>query len=408
MKNTTVYTPKNGFSKWLDQRLPVIRMAQEGFITYPTPRNLNYWWTFGGILSFFLVLQIITGIVLAMHYTPHVDHAFDSIEHIMRNVNYGWLLRTLHANGASMFFLAVYMHMFRGLYYGSYKAPRELLWILGMVIYVLMTATAFFGYTLPWGQMSFWAATVITNLFGALPWVGEAITQWLWGGFAVGNPTLNRFFALHYLFPFLIFAVVVLHVWALHITGNNNPMGITARQGQDTLPFHPYYTAKDGFALAVYCLLFFYFVFYAPDVLGHPDNYIKADPLVTPPHIVPEWYLLPFYTILRAVPSKLGGVLALFGAIFILFLLPWLDRSKVRSARFRPMYRQFFIIFVLVCLGLGYLGAKPPEGMYLVAGRILTLYYFAHFLIIIPLLGHKEKTLTPGSSITQPVKDTPS
>ena len=303
MSGESTYNPSNGFTKWMDSRLPILRLAHDSFIDYPTPKNLNYWWTFGGILTFCLVTQIITGIILAMHYTPHVDFAFNSVEHIMRNVNYGWLIRYIHANGASMFFLAVYIHIFRGLYYGSYKAPREVLWILGVIIYLLMMAAAFLGYVLPWGQMSLWGATVITNLFGAIPLIGENVAIWLWGGYSIDNPTLNRFFSLHYLIPFLIFGVVILHIWALHVPGNNNPVGISVKGKQDTVPFHPYYTVKDGFALTVFIILFAYFIFFAPNVLGHADNYIQANPLVTPAHIVPEWYLLPFYAILRAVPK---------------------------------------------------------------------------------------------------------
>ena len=400
MSGESTYQPNNGFTKWMDSRLPLLRLAHDSFVDYPTPKNLNYWWTFGGILTFCLVTQIITGIILAMHYTPHVDHAFNSVEHIMRNVNHGWLIRYIHANGASMFFLAVYIHIFRGMYYGSYKAPREGLWILGVIIYLLMMAAAFMGYVLPWGQMSLWGATVITNLFGAIPLVGDSIAIWLWGGFSVDNPTLNRFFSLHYLIPFLIFGVVILHIWALHVPGNNNPVGISVKSEQDTVPFHPYYTVKDGFALVVFMILFSYFVFFAPNVLGHADNYIPANPLVTPAHIVPEWYLLPFYAILRAVPDKLGGVIAMVGAIFILFVLPWLDTSKIRSARYRPLFKQFFLIFVVNCLVLGYLGAMPAEGVYITLARICTIYYFAHFLIILPLLGLVEKPREIPESIS--------
>ena len=400
MSGESTYQPNNGFTKWMDSRLPLLRLAHDSFVDYPTPKNLNYWWTFGGILTFCLVTQIITGIILAMHYTPHVDHAFNSVEHIMRNVNHGWLIRYIHANGASMFFLAVYIHIFRGMYYGSYKAPREVLWILGVIIYLLMMAAAFMGYVLPWGQMSLWGATVITNLFGAIPLVGDSIATWLWGGFSVDNPTLNRFFSLHYLIPFLIFGIVILHIWALHVPGNNNPVGISVKSVQDTVPFHPYYTVKDGFALVVFMILFSYFVFFAPNVLGHADNYIPANPLVTPAHIVPEWYLLPFYAILRAVPDKLGGVIAMVGAIFILFVLPWLDTSKIRSARYRPLFKQFFLIFVVNCLVLGYLGAMPAEGVYITLARISTIYYFAHFLIILPLLGLVEKPREIPESIS--------
>jgi ubiquinol-cytochrome c reductase cytochrome b/c1 subunit len=403
MSGHSTYQPQSAFMKWMERRLPIAGLVHSSFVAYPTPRNLNYWWTFGGILSFMLAAQIVTGIVLVMHYTPHDTMAFNSVEHIMRDVNYGWLLRYLHSNGASMFFIAVYIHMFRGMYYGSYKEPREVLWILGVIIYLLMMATGFLGYTLPWGQMSFWGATVITNFFTAIPLVGETVTTWLWGGFAVGNPTLQRFFSLHYLLPFVIAGVVVLHVWALHVVGQNNPAGIEPKGDKDTVPFTPYATIKDSFGMICFVLFFAYFVFYIPNYLGHADNYIPANPAVTPAHIVPEWYYLPFYAILRAIPNKLMGVIALFASILILAFLPWLDASKVRSARYRPLFRQFFWIFVAVCLGLGYLGAKPAEGGYVIASQILTVYYFAHFLIILPLLSRFEKTKPLPNSISESV-----
>jgi len=397
------YQPQNAVMKWIERRLPIGGLIYESFVAYPTPRNLNYWWTFGGILSFMLCVQLITGIVLAMHYTPHVAYAFTSVEYIMRDVNYGWLLRYLHANGGSMFFLAAYIHMLRGMYYGSYKEPRELLWILGVILLLLMIVTGFMGYVLPWGQMSFWAATVITNLFSAIPGIGEAVVSWLWGGYSVGNPTLNRFYALHYLMPFVIIGVVVLHVWALHVVGQNNPTGIEPKSAQDTVAFTPYATAKDSFLMVVFCILFAWFVFYLPNYLGHPDNYIPANPAVTPTHIVPEWYYLPFYAILRAIPSKLAGVAALGAAIVVLAFLPWLDTSRVRSANYRPLYRQFFWIFVVVCVGLGWLGSKPAEGGYVIASRVLTAYYFVHFLIILPLLGLFEKTKPLPNSIAESI-----
>jgi ubiquinol-cytochrome c reductase cytochrome b/c1 subunit len=403
MSGQSTYQPKNPILKWIEHRLPIGGLIYSSFVAYPTPRNLNYWWTFGGILSFILVVQFITGIVLAMHYTPHVDLAFKSVEHIMRDVNYGWLLRYLHANGASMFFLAAYIHMFRGMYYGSYKDPREILWILGVILLLLMIMTGFMGYVLPWGQMSFWAATVITNLFSAIPGIGEAIVAWLWGGYSVGNPTLNRFYALHYLLPFVIAAVVALHVWALHVVGQNNPTGIEPKSDQDTVAFTPYATVKDSFLMVVFCILFAWFVFYVPNFLGHPDNYIPANPAVTPTHIVPEWYYLPFYAILRAIPNKLMGVSALGASIVILAFLPWLDTSKVRSANYRPLYRQFFWIFVIVCVGLGWLGSKPAEGGYVIASRIFTAYYFLHFIIILPLLGLFEKTKPLPNSISESI-----
>ena len=403
MSGSSSYVPKSAFMKWFESRLPIVGLIHSSFVVFPNPRNLNYFWTFGGMLAFMLVSQIVTGVVLAMHYTPNAELAFDSIEHIRRDVNFGWLLQPLHAVGASMFFIAVYVHIFRGLYYGSYKAPREILWILGVIIFLLMMATAFMGYVLPWGQMSFWGATVITNLFSAIPLVGEPIVTWLWGGYSVDNPTLNRFFALHYLLPFMIAGVVVLHIWALHIPGSNNPVGISVKSSKDTLPFHPYFTVKDGLALVLFCILFAWFVFYVPDYLGHADNYIPANPAVTPAHIVPEWYFLPFYGILRAIPSKLGGVIAMFAAIAILAFLPWLDTSKVRSANYRPIYRQFFWVFVAVCIGLGYIGSKPPEGAYLLIGRLLTAYYFLHLLVITPLLGFLERPAPMPGSISEAV-----
>ena len=416
MAHQSTYRPGTAIERWLDKRLPIVRLGYDSFVDFPTPKNLNYWWTFGGILAVCLVIQILTGVILAMHYTPHVDYAFDSVEKIMRDVNYGWLMRYVHANGASMFFLAVYIHMFRGLYYGSYKEPREMLWILGVVIFLLMMATAFMGYVLPWGQMSFWGATVITNILAAIPVVGESIQQLLWGGPSVANPTLNRFFSLHYLLPFAIAGVVVLHIWALHIPGNNNPTGIDVKDVQkDTVPFHPYYTVKDGFAIAVFLLLYASFVFYNPNVLGHADNYIPANPLVTPAHIVPEWYFLPFYAILRAVTfdigpisSKLGGVIAMFGSIGVLFVLPWLDTSKVRSMRYRPTAQLWFALFVVACIALGWLGGQPAEGVYVMWAQIATAYYFAYFLVILPLLGVLEKPRpmpkTIAESVLKPMK----
>ena len=404
---------------WIDYRMPIFSFMDHELHEYPTPKNLNYWWNFGSLAGIILVIMIATGIVLAMNYTPHVDHAFNSVERIMRDVNYGWLIRYVHMNGASMFFLVVYIHIFRGLYYGSYKPPRELLWWLGIVILLLMMMTAFMGYVLPWGQMSFWGATVITNLFSAIPWVGEAIVTWLWGGFSVDNPTLQRFFSLHYLLPFVIVGVVVLHLWALHTHGSNNPLGIDRKSDKDSIPFHPYYTIKDLYGLGVLLIFYMAIVFFAPNVLGEPDNYIPANPLVTPAHIVPEWYLLPFYAILRSitfdiwfVEAKLLGVIAMFASIFILFLLPWLDFSKVRSARFRPIYKQLFWVFLVDCILLGMVGAHAPNDKvfpgianfeYVQLGQITTAYYFAHFLILMPLLAKFEPTRPLPESISEPV-----
>jgi len=384
----------NPIARWIDHRLPVFTFLHHEMHEYPTPKNLNYWWNFGSLAGITLVIMIVTGIILSMHYTAHVDHAFQSVERIMRDVNYGWLIRYIHANGASFFFIVVYIHIFRGFYYGSYKAPRELLWILGVVILLLMMATAFMGYVLPWGQMSFWGATVITNLFSAIPLVGESIVTLLWGGFSVDNPTLNRFFSLHYLLPFVIVGVVVLHIVALHRFGSNNPLGIDVRGEQDTVSFHPYYTVKDMFGLSAFLTIMAAIVFFLPNSMGHPDNYIPANPMVTPAHIVPEWYFLPFYAILRAVPDKLLGVLAMFAAIGVLFILPWLDRSPVRSATFRPIYKIMFWVFLVNCAALTYLGAKPAEGIYVILSRLCTVYYFFHFIILLPALSIFE---TPRS-----------
>ena len=388
---------------WIDHRLPIFSYLEKEYHTFPTPRNFNYFWNFGAIATVMLVLMIVTGIVLATNYTPHVTMAFDSVERIMRDVPSGWLMRYLHMNGASFFFIAVYIHIFRGMYYGSYKAPRELLWILGVIIFLLMMATAFMGYVLPWGQMSFWGATVITSLFSAIPVVGDSIVTWLWGGFAIDNPTLNRFYALHYLLPFVIVGVVALHVVALHVHGSNNPLGIDPKGPQDTVPFHPYYTMKDGFGVTVFLIVYAAFVFFIPNYLGDAANYIEANPLVTPTHIVPEWYYLPFYAILRAIPDKLGGVLAMFGAIAVLFVLPWLDTSRVRSATFRPIYKWFMFVLVADVIVLGVCGANPPEGWYVPLAQLGTLYYFFHFLILLPVLGKIERPRPLPPSIADAV-----
>ncbi len=388
---------------WIEYRLPIFSFVRH-LAEYRTPKNLNYMWSFGSIAGIALVIQIVTGIFLAMHYTPSSDKAFASVEYIMRNVNYGWLIRYLHAVGASMFFMSVYIHIARGLYYGSYKSPRELVWFLGIFIFLLMMATAFMGYVLPWGQMSFWGATVIINLFSSIPIVGESIVRWLWGGFAVGNPTLQRLFALHYLFPFIIVAVVILHIVALHIHGSNNPTGVEVKTKKDTVPFHPYYTVKDFFGFGIYFIVYAYFVFYQPLYLGHPDNNIEANPLVTPEHIVPEWYMLPFYAILRAIPSKLGGVIIMMGAMLILLALPWLDKSKIKSGKYRPVFKVTYWIFIFDVMLLGYVGGNPPEGVYIYLGRFATFYYFTHFLLILPLLSRYEKHLPLPRSISEAYK----
>ena len=394
---------KNPVVKWIDHRLPVFSFMDHELNHYPTPKNLNYFWNFGSLAGVTLVIMIVTGILLAMQYTANTEMAFDSVERIMRDVNNGWLLRYIHMNGASMFFIIVYIHMFRGLYYGSYKYPREILWMLGVVILLLMMATAFMGYVLPWGQMSFWGATVITNLFSAFPVIGDYIVTFLWGGFSVDNPTLTRFFVLHYLLPFAIVGVVALHLVALHQFGSNNPTGIDVKSEGDTIPFHPYYTVKDYLGLGVYLIVFAFLVFFAPNFLGHPDNYIPANPLQTPAHIVPEWYFLPFYAILRAVPDKLLGVLLMFAAVMVLFFLPWLDKHKIRSANFRPFYKQFYWLFFINCIVLGWVGAMPAEGIYVLISRVATLYYFGFFLIIMPFLSKFEKTTDLPSSISAAV-----
>ncbi len=410
------YSPKTGLEHWLHRRLPVLSLIYDTLMI-PTPKNLNWWWIWGIVLAFCLALQIVTGIVLAMHYTPHADLAFASIEHIMRNVNAGWALRYLHTNGASLFFLAVYVHMFRGLYYGSYKEPREITWIIGMLIYVAMMATAFMGYVLPWGQMSFWGATVITGLFGAIPGVGEPIQTWLLGGPAVDNPTLNRFFSLHYLLPFVIAGLVIVHIWAFHTTGNSNPTGVEVRREskeiakRDTVPFWPYFVIKDLFALAVILTIFFAIVGFMPNYLGHPDNYIEANPLATPEHIVPEWYFLPFYAILRAftsdvwvvqlasfvtggiIDAKFFGVMAMFGSMLVLALAPWLDTSMVRSGRYRPMFKWWFGLLVVDFIVLTWAGGRPAEGIYAIISLAGAAYWFFYFLIILPVLGVIEKPL---------------
>ncbi len=403
MSGNSNYQFKNPVVNWLDTRLPIFSLIKVQAMDFPTPKNLNYWWTFGGILAIMLVIQLITGIVLVMHYTPTTEMAFTSVENIMRDVNYGWLLRYLHANGASMFFLAVYIHIFRGMYYGSYKEPREVLWMLGVFIFIVMMATAFMGYVLPWGQMSFWGAKVITSLFSAIPYVGDPIVTWLWGGYNVGDPTLTRFFSLHYLLPFVLAALVFLHIWALHVPGNSNPTGVEVKSDADTIPFHPYYTIKDLYAIMLFMMLLAAFVFFAPNFLGHPDNYNEANSLVTPANIVPEWYFLPFYAILRAIPDKLFGVIAMFSSLLVLLALPWLDSSKVRSGKYRPLFKQFFWLFIINFLVLAVVGGNPPVGAWVIIGQISTAYYFFHLLILLPLLGFIEKPKPLPASISEDV-----
>ncbi len=406
------YQPKAPLMRWLDEKLPLPRFVYNAVgAGYPVPRNLNYFWNFGVLAGFMLVVQILTGVILAMHYAANAGVAFDSTEHIMRDVNWGWLIRYGHANGASMFFVVVYIHIFRGLYFSSYKAPREMIWLLGVVIYLLMMATGFMGYVLPWGQMSFWGAKVITGLFSAIPLVGEPLQQWLLGGFSPDNAALNRFFSLHFLLPFVIAGVIILHIWALHIPGSSNPTGVEIKSESDTVPFHPYYTSKDGFGLGAFLILFAFMVFFAPNWLGHPDNYIPANPLSTPAHIVPEWYYWPFYAILRSftsdfffVPAKLMGVLAMFGAILLLFFLPWLDTSPVRSGKYRPLFRKFFWFGLIpTVLILGYCGGSPAEEPYVLVAQLATAYYFLHFLVILPIVSSIERPEPMPYSITEAV-----
>ncbi|RED14111.1 cytochrome b [Pontivivens insulae] len=414
------YEPKSGGEKWLQRRLPILGLAYDTLMI-PTPKNLNWMWIWGIVLVFTLVLQIITGVVLVMHYTPHVDLAFESVEHIMRNVNGGWAIRYMHANGASLFFVAVYLHIFRSLYYGSYKAPREVTWIIGMLMLILMMATVFMGYVLPWGQMSFWGATVITGLFGAIPFVGEPLQVWLLGGPSVDNATLNRFFSLHYLMPFLLLGLTIVHVWAFHTTGNNNPTGVEVRRtskeeaAKDTLPFWPYFVIKDLYALAVILVIFVAIVGFMPNYLGHPDNYIPANPLATPAHIVPEWYLLPFYAMLRAITfpiaipftgieiidAKFFGVLVMFGSLAVMAAVPWLDTSRVRSGRYRPMFKWWFALLVVDFFVLMWAGAMPAEGLVPVISLIGTVYWFGYFLVVLPLLGLFEEPLEQPATIEE-------
>ena len=401
------YEPKTGLGRWIDDRMPLPRLVY-GAIGggYPVPRNLNYAWNFGVLSGIFLTIQIVTGIVLAMHYFSSVDGAFTSVESIMRDVNGGWMLRYAHANGASFFFIVVYIHIFRGLFYGSYKAPRELVWMLGLVIYLLMMATAFMGYVLPWGQMSYWGAQVITGFFSAFPLVGEPIRIWLLGGYAPDQAALTRFFSLHYLLPFVIAGVVILHIWSLHIPGSSNPTGVDVKSEKDTLPFHPFYTAKDGWFAGLFLTLYCAVLFFAPNALGHPDNYIPANPLATPAHIVPEWYFWPFYAILKSftvdfiLPAKLWGVLAMFGSILLLFFLPWLDRSPVRSGHYRPVFKRFYWLLVVDIVLLAWVGGGTPDTLHVAVGQLASAYYFAHFLIILPLVSKFERPLPLPSSIT--------
>lgn len=371
---------------------PLLKMVNSYIIDSPTPSNISYLWNFGSLLAFCLAIQIVTGVTLAMHYNPSVLEAFNSVEHIMRDVNNGWLIRYLHSNTASAFFFLVYLHIGRGLYYGSYRSPRTLVWVLGVVIFLLMIVTGFLGYVLPYGQMSLWGATVITNLMSAIPWIGQDIVEFLWGGFSVNNATLNRFFALHFVLPFVLAAVVLMHLIALHDSaGSGNPLGVSANY--DRLPFAPYFLFKDLVTIFLFIIVLSVFVFFMPNVLGDSDNYIMANPMQTPPAIVPEWYLLPFYAILRSIPNKLLGVIAMFSAILALLVMPYTDLSISRGIQFRPLSKIAFYVFVANFLILMVLGAKHVESPFIELGQISTVIYFAHYLIIVPIISLIENSL---------------
>ena len=369
----------------------LLRLVNSYVIDSPQPANISYLWNFGSLLATCLGIQILTGVFLAMHYTPHVDFAFNSVEHIMRDVNAGYILRYTHANVASFFFIFVYIHIARGLYYSSYKAPRTLVWTIGVIIFILMIATGFLGYVLPYGQMSLWGATVITNLFSAIPFFGHDLVELIWGGFSVSNATLNRFFSLHFLLPFVLAALAIAHLMALHVHGSNNPNGIS--NNGDRLPMHPYFTFKDLVTILLFFLLLSIMVFYYPNMLGHSDNYIPANPMSTPSTIVPEWYLLPFYAILRSIPNKLLGVIAMFGSLLILLILPLTDVSRVRGNQFRPAMKLFFWFFVINFFILLWIGSQHPNTPYVEIGQIATAFYFLWFIFIVPVIGLYENTI---------------
>ena len=406
------YTPKSALGRWFDKRLPIMRFIYGFGVSFPVPRNLNYFYTFGGILTLMLLSQILTGIVMSMHYVPDVAIAFDSRERFMRDGQFGWLFEPWHAVGASFFFIAAYIHLARGLYYGSHKKPRELIWIIGVLIYIVMMASAFLGYVLVWGMMSTSAASVISGLFKAVPFIGPWLHETLLGGFNIGQPTLNRFYSLHYLFPFILLGLVGLHVWAVHQVGQNNPTGVEVQSASETVPFTPFATVKDIFAISVFLIFFSWFLFYMPDYMGHPDNYIPGDTMSTSAHIVPEWYFLPFYAMLRAITFNIGpisstfaGVIVLVSSIVVLLFIPWLDRSKVKSARYRPLYKLFFWLFIADVVFLGWLGSQPISNATILSAQIATAYYFVFFLVIMPFLPKFERNLTVPKSITEDVQE---
>jgi len=405
----TPYQPKSRFAVWMDQRLPLARFFHQTILTFPVPRNLNYFYSFGGILTLMLLSQILTGLVMAMHYVPETSLAFASRERFIRDGQFGWLFAPWHAVGASFFFIAAYIHIARGLYYGSHKAPREIVWIIGVLIYLVMMATAFFGYVLIWSVMSTAGATVITSFFKTLPGIGETLHEMILGGYAVGQPTLSRFYVLHYLFSFILIILVILHIWSVHHVGQNNPTGIEIRtSGQEMIPFAPYAFIKDIFAITVFLLFFAWFLFYMPDYLNHPDNFIPAHLAGSTGHIVPEWYFLPFYTMLRAITfdigpidSSLGGVMVLLASLLVLLFVPWLDRSPIRSSRYRPLYQCFYWLLLGDIVLLGWIGTQPPNDLLNLAAQIATGYYFTFFLLIMPFLPRFEWLKPIPSSILQ-------
>lgn len=371
---------------------PILSIVNGLIIDLPSPANISYFWGFGSLLGLCLIIQMATGIFLAMHYTAQMDLAFNSVEHIMRDVNYGWVVRYAHSNGASMFFICVFLHIGRGIYYGSYTKPREMLWSVGVIILIAMMATGFIGYVLPYSQLSFWGATVITNLISAIPYIGQDVVEWVWGGYSVSNATLNRFYSFHYLLPFILAALAVVHIIALHTDGSNNPLGVES--DIDKVPFHPYYTIKDVFGYSIFGITFVYLIYFAPNMLGHPDSYIPANPLVTPSHIQPEWYFLFAYAILRSIPNKLLGVIALFASLVVLLVLPYIEQSPIRSKQFRPLSKMMFWVFIADFFILTIIGGQVVEEPFITIGQIASVFYFLYFLVINPVLGYIERSIT--------------